>query len=74
MAAATSVWLQENVKGFTLGFAGISDSQLWLHIIEYPGGAFLKISVWMSSSKTNYMEFLGGSVQVLQVILIHIWG
>lgn len=42
MAAATSVWLQENVKGFTLGFAGISDSQLWLHIIEYPGGAFFE--------------------------------
>ena len=42
MAAATSVWLQENVKGFTLGFAGISDSQLWLHINRISWGSFFE--------------------------------
>ena len=45
MAAATSVWLQANVKGFSLGFVGISDSQLWLHILEYPGGDFENLSL-----------------------------
>ena len=59
-------WLQPPVSGFKRmlkvslwGLLGSVILNFGCTLIEYPGGAFLKISVWMSSSRTNYMGISG---------------